>query len=438
MSWQWKHIGTFPPLERQNGETFYLSHDMVKQQKTLYNTMQMLTAVITRHPTVETFAFLASFDESLRFTPDDTLIKQWFARHEDEVGEVVSGPLYTLARHRVIERGYSAVLRGDWEMVEEEIKSILPSGAVFMGEATKQRMVQGCIDWFKSDGVLLDECCNREIESLGEYVTSLASDFLFNSPKEYDYVIKSLERHQLIVNLYMADTKYERLLPEMIESLKGAKGLVSRLEQVTDAYDPGDLEYRFPLRADSMSGDNPQRSAAEAYERKRISTTGSLADALRMIDELAEEHQQYALDRLTQTMRAAQQPGMMFYMLSDNHLTGVREYATNPVGMILTAEESDPEKIGLTNEAAQLRAAADNVRQNIGEEAYNGLLPNERSVYILAELMGDSRNAAMASLAARRYFGNRHDASNIEIVHTALQCTNMVHVPPGILRGCTV
>lgn len=436
MTCEVKHIAAVPLLERPDGQKFALSYDMVKQQQgTLYDTLLMLTAVITRHPTAEAFALLGSYGINLKLRSDDDPIKQWLTGHEDDIATVIAGPFYDVAPRHIIERNPSAVLRDDRETIEALMKGILPGGTAFMSRATEHDIIQDCITKFTSSNGVLDLCREESLRRIENQVASTVSNPLLGSSVDYDFVIRDCEDDRLLVERYMRGSKYEDILPEVIKLLESAKVFVGRLEQVADAYDPGDLEYRFPLRADSMRGDNPQRSAAEAYERKRISTTGSLADALRMIDELAEEHQQYALDRLTQTMRAAQQPGMIFRALSVSDVWALREYATNPVGMLLTAEDEDLKAVELADEAAQLRAAVDRARQNIGDETYDELSSNERLVYILAELLGDDRDVAMATLAARRYFESSRTTPDIAIVNAALQCTGRVHIPPGVLQA---
>lgn len=436
MGCETKHIGAVPLLERPNGQEFALSYDIVKQQQgTLYDTLQMLTAVVTMHPTVETFALLKSYGSGLNFCPDDDPIKQWLTDHEDEIATVIAGPFYDVALRHIIERNPSAVLRGDRKIMEASMRGILPGGTAFMSSDTEHKIIQDRVIKFISDDELLNLCREASLENIKNRVVSIISNPLLGSSVDYDFVLRDCKDDQLLVERYMRGSKYEDILPEVIKLLESAKAFVGRLEQLSDSYDPGDLEYCFPLKAKDMSKGDPLRCSAEAYERRGVSTCDSLADALRTIrKELPEEHQSYVMDRLAQTLRAAQQPGMIFHALSVSDVWALREYATNPVGMLLTAEAEDLEAVGLVNEATQLQAAADRARQNIGDEAYNELSSNERLVYILAELLGDDKDAAMASLAARRYFKSDRTAPDVAIMNVALQCTSGIHVPPGILR----
>lgn len=67
MTCEVKHIAAVPLLERPDGQKFALLYDIVKQQQgTLYDTLLMLTAVITRHPTAEAFALLRSYGINLK------------------------------------------------------------------------------------------------------------------------------------------------------------------------------------------------------------------------------------------------------------------------------------------------------------------------------------------------------------------------------------
>ncbi|MDO4712943.1 MAG: hypothetical protein Q4B05_03505 [Candidatus Saccharibacteria bacterium] len=352
---------------------------------------------------------------------------------------VLAGPFYDAALRHIIERNPSAVLRGDRKIMEASMRGILPGGTAFMSSDTEHKIIQDRVTKFISDDELLNLCREASLENIKNRVVSIISNPLLGSSVDYDFVIRDCKDDQLLVEQHMEGSKYGDILPEVIKLLESAKVFVGRLEQSSGSYDPGGLEHDFPLRARGMSEGDPLRLSAEMYERRGLSTCSSLADALRTIrEELPEEHQPYAMDRLAQTLRAAQQPGMIFRALSVSDVWALREYATNPVGMLLTAEAEDLEAVGLDDEATQLQAAADRARQNIGDEAYNELLSNERLVYILAELLGDDKDAAMASLAARRYFESSRTTPDIAIMNAALQCTGRVHIPPGVLRGHTI
>lgn len=437
MTCEEKHIAPVPSLMRPDGQRLRLSHDIVKQQQgTLYDTLLMLTAVITRHPTAEAFALLGSYGINLKLRLDDDPIKQWLTGHEDDIATVIAGPFYDVALRHIIERNPSAVLRNDRETMEAFMKGILPGGTAFMSSATEHKIIQDCITKFISSNGVLNLCREESLRRIENQVASTISNPLLRSSVDYDFVIRGRKDDQLLVGQHMEGSKYEDILPEVIKLLESAKVFVGRLEQLPDSYDPGDLEYCFPLKARDMSEGDPLRCSAEAYERQGVSTCDSLADALRTIhEELPKEHRSYAMDRLAQTLRAAQQPGMIFRALSVSDVWALREYATNPVGMLLTAKDEDLKAVRLADEAAQLRAAVDRARQNIGDEAYNELSSNEQLVYILAELLGDDKDVAMAALAARRYFESNRTAPDIAIVNAALRCTSRVHVPPGVLQA---
>lgn len=437
MTCEEKHIAPVPSLMRPDGQRFRLSHDIVKQQQgTLYDTLLMLTAVITRHPTAEAFALLGSYGINLKLRSDDDPIKQWLTGHEDDIATVIAGPFYDVALRHIMDRNPSAVLRDDRETIEALMKGILPGGTAFMSSATEHDIIQDCITKFTSSNGVLNLCREESLRRIENQVASTVSNPLLGSSVDYDFVIRDCEDDRLLVERYMRGSKYEDILPEVIKLLESAKAFVGRLEQLSDSYDPGDLEHHFPLRAGDMPEGDPLRLSAEIYEKRGVSTCDSLADALRTIrEELPEEHQSYAKDRLAQTLRAAQQPGMIFRALSVNNAPGLREYATNPVRMLLTAKDEDLKAVRLDDEATRLQVAADRARQNIGDETYDELSSNERLVYILAELLGGDRDVAMASLAARRYFESSRTTPDIAIMNAALQCTGRVHIPPGVLQA---